>query len=356
MTSEPMIAATGLTKTFRVGGGWFGWGRPFAALHDVTLDVRPGEVFGLLGPNGAGKTTFIKLALGLLRPSGGSVRLLGEPAGSAGARRRMGYLPERLRLPTHHTARSFLRFCAALSGLDDRTARVRGEALLRRVGLDDAVERPLRSYSKGMVQRLGLAQALLVEPDLLILDEPTDGVDPAGRHLIRDIMRELASRGAGVLLNSHILQEVELVADRIAILDRGEVKANGTLADLREETGDLYELDVVGSDEALAAFRAACPGLTLEPTAATSDRGANLEPSATDAAGRATLAGKTDVRTLVGKPTDPGEPDRWLDRLRGCGCGLRRLQPRRRTLEELFLRCVLNRDVPAADSDPKAAA
>ncbi|MBI3746175.1 MAG: ABC transporter ATP-binding protein [Chloroflexi bacterium] len=194
------------------------------------MAVQPGEIFGFLGPNGAGKTTTVKLLLGLARPSGGRGTLLGEPLGDREARRRVGYLPELFRFQPWLRAREVLALHADLIGLPGADRARRFEDSLGLVGLADRAGSAVGTFSKGMQQRLGLGVALLGEPALVILDEPTSALDPIGRIDVRAILRTARERGAAIFLNSHLLSEVEQVCDRVAIVDRGRVVAEGTLA------------------------------------------------------------------------------------------------------------------------------
>jgi len=220
------------------------------ALRGVTFEVPKGQIFGLLGPNGAGKTTIIKILLGIIRSSGGSASLLGHPAGDRLGRKQVGYLPENLQLSAHQNARTALEYFGRLSGMDYATIKSRGDELLERVGLAGRKKESVKQYSKGMRQRLGLAQALLHDPELLILDEPTDGLDPVGRSQVRDIMRELSREGRTVFLNSHLLQEVELVCDHVAILTRGELKYVGGVEELASVTSKSeLKIDVASTSE-----------------------------------------------------------------------------------------------------------
>src|SRR5215831_18205217 len=193
------------------------------AVADLSLQVREGEIFGFLGPNGAGKTTSIKMLLALVEPTSGTGRVLGAPLGDRAVRGRIGFLPEHFRFHETLTAIELLRFHGRLYGLGGATLNARVDRLLTRVDLADAADRPLRGYSKGMLQRVGLAQALLNEPRLVFLDEPTSGLDPLGRHLVRGIIEELRADGVTVFLNSHLLGEVEATCDRVAFVKRGEV-------------------------------------------------------------------------------------------------------------------------------------
>ncbi len=200
------------------------------AVDDLTLSVRRGEVFGFLGPNGAGKTTSMKMLLGLARPSAGTGRVLDAPLGDRATRARVGFLPEHFRFQDWLTGREFLSFHGRLFGLRGAKLADRIDELLLRVDLLDAADRRLRGYSKGMLQRVGLAQAVLNEPDLVFLDEPTSGLDPIGRLLVRDVIAELRERGTAVFLNSHLLSEVEVTCDRVAFVRRGRIVRDIELA------------------------------------------------------------------------------------------------------------------------------
>jgi ABC-2 type transport system ATP-binding protein len=221
----PALSVTGLHKAYG----------PVQALRGVDLEVGPGELFGLLGPNGAGKSTLVKITCGLVRASAGDVRVCGEPAGSPAAHRSLGYLAELFRFPDWCTAAELLELHQELVGSPGGVAE-RAE-LLALVELDHVPERRIGAMSKGMQQRLGIAQALIGEPRLLLLDEPTSALDPAGRRTVRALLERLRERGVGVLLNSHLLSEVELVCDRVAIIDGGAVVAAGTPAELSHAGG-----------------------------------------------------------------------------------------------------------------------
>jgi ABC-2 type transport system ATP-binding protein len=193
------------------------------AVRDLTLTVRQGEVFGFLGPNGAGKTTSVKMLLGLVQPTSGDGELLGRPLGDIGARAKVGFLPEHFRFHDWLTGRELLRIHGRLLGLTGAALAQRIEKLLHRVDLTAAADRMVRTYSKGMTQRVGMAQALLNEPRLVFFDEPTSGLDPLGRLLVRDVIAELKDSGASVFLNSHLLSEVEVTCDRVAFVKAGQV-------------------------------------------------------------------------------------------------------------------------------------
>jgi len=201
------------------------------AVDDLTLTVGQGEVFGFLGPNGAGKTTSVRMLLGLAAPTSGSANVLGEPLGTGAVRSRIGFLPEHFRFHEWLTGREFLRLHGRLHRIPRPVLDSRIDALLERVDLVDAADRRLHGYSKGMLQRIGLAQALVNEPDLVFLDEPTSGLDPIGRLLVRDVIHGLKAKGTTVFLNSHLLGEVEVTCDRVAFVRRGRVVRDMTLDD-----------------------------------------------------------------------------------------------------------------------------
>src|SRR5262245_45370287 len=305
--SDPVINVQELRKTYRDG---FLGRRRIEALKGVSFRVERGAIFGLLGPNGAGKTTLIKVLLGIVRKTGGSAELLGRSAGDRRGRRRVGYLPESHRIPRHHSANSALEYYGSLSGMSGRDIRRRRPELLELVGLSDRGKSPVKSFSKGMLQRLGLAQALMHDPELLILDEPTDGVDPVGRSEMRTALQRLKSEGKTIFINSHLLQEIELVCDRVVILVQGQLRREGLIEEItrRHET----EMTVVGSE---ASIRAA---LGLQQIASMKDL--------------------SDNRFLVVlQIPDQSAVDRCIDGLRGAGIGIEQLVRRRDTLEEAFL-------------------
>jgi ABC-2 type transport system ATP-binding protein len=220
----PVIETRGLRKEFGSK----------VAVKDLSLVVERGEVFGFLGPNGAGKTTAVKMLLDLIRPTGGEGRIFGLPLGDIQARARIGFLPEHFRFHDWLTAVEFLSLHANLYKIPSDIAHQRILELLDLVGLGDHADKKLRAYSKGMLQRIGLAQALLNQPELVILDEPTSGLDPVGRRLVRDIIRDLSQRGTTVFLNSHLLSEVEITCDRVAFIKFGEVVRISPLKNLIE--------------------------------------------------------------------------------------------------------------------------
>ncbi len=211
------------------------------ALNGVTLAVEKGQIYGLLGQNGAGKTTLIKILLGITRLTDGMATLLGRPAGDVPVRARVGYLPEDHQFPGYHSGYSLMDFYGQLYGVSRADRRQKIPATLELVGIAGRMHSKIKTYSKGMKQRLGIAQALLHNPEVIFLDEPTDGVDPVGRREIRELMARLKEQGHTIFLNSHLLSEVELVCDRVAIIQRGELVREGTIAELTEQKG-LFEM------------------------------------------------------------------------------------------------------------------
>jgi ABC-2 type transport system ATP-binding protein len=234
------------------------------AVADLDLQVGQGEVFGFLGPNGAGKTTSIKMLLGLAKPTSGEARLLGQPIGDPRSRSRVGFLPEHFRFHDWLNGAEFLNVHAQLYRLSEADRQQRIPALLKRVGLEEHAEKKLRGYSKGMLQRIGLAQALLNHPAVVFLDEPTSGLDPIGRILVRDIIHELRDEGTTIFLNSHLLSEVEITCDRVAFIKHGTVVKAITLKEIEEgatqvqiRVGELNaSLDRVELERSLLQFGA----------------------------------------------------------------------------------------------------
>ncbi len=224
MSETPTIITHGLKKEFG----------DKVAVADLTLEVERGEVFGFLGPNGAGKTTAVKMLLGLIYPTAGSAEVLGSPLGDHRLREKVGFLPEHFRFHDWLTAREFLNLHGNLYHMEGEQLARRVPELLELVGLAEHAEKKLGAYSKGMLQRVGLAQALLNDPQLVFLDEPTSGLDPVGRRLVRDIIRDLSEKGTTIFLNSHLLSEVEITCDRVAFIRHGEVLATSSLQTLVE--------------------------------------------------------------------------------------------------------------------------
>jgi ABC-2 type transport system ATP-binding protein len=281
------------------------------ALKGVTLTVHQGEIFGLLGQNGAGKTTMIKILLGITKSSFGDAQLLGAPAGTAEVRKRVGYLPEDHRFPEYHTGYSLLDFYGALLEVPVAERRKRIPDMLELVGLKGRMHYKIRTYSKGMKQRVGVAQALLHDPEVIFLDEPTDGVDPVGRREIRAIMQQLKERGKTIFLNSHLLGEVELICDRVAILQQGEMIREGDIATLTQQRG----LFVIGLAEGQKF-----------PQEEVSRQGYQVSRQ-----GELWEVGLAD-----GQSIDP-----VVDLLRARGLSIRQLMEKRQTLEDLFVETVV---------------
>jgi ABC-type multidrug transport system ATPase subunit len=222
------VELDGLAKSYPLG--WTG--RRVAALEGITLKLAPGQVLGLIGPNGSGKSTTLKALAGLVRPTAGQCRIMGHVAGSDEARRRIGYLPESTRFGAHQTGVEFLRYCAGLSSLTAGQTEARIKAVVAWTGLGAAASRQIDTYSKGMLQRLGIAQAVLHEPQVVLLDEPASGLDPEGRQALVRLVRGIAAQGRAVVLTAHLLAQAEEMCDRIALLAQGRLLATGTTAEL----------------------------------------------------------------------------------------------------------------------------
>ena len=261
--SEPAISIRNLTKVYPI---------PFkrervTAVHDLSLSVEPGQVYGLLGPNGSGKSTTMKIVLGLVAPTAGSTRIFGRDSARVESHEEVGYLPENPYFYKYLTGEETLCFYGKLCGLRGRALRDRARELLRLVGLEDAADRRLGGFSKGMLQRIGLAQALVQEPRLLVLDEPTAGVDPAGSREIRDLILDCKARGITVLLCSHLLGQVQEICDRVGILHKGRLVCEGPLESLisiENQTQLIFENASPELLERLEAEAAACGARLLE--------------------------------------------------------------------------------------------
>ncbi len=305
MDSEYAIETQDLTKVYI--SQWKR--RQVRAMDGVSLRVRPGAIFGLLGPNGAGKTTFVKTLLSAVRPTKGHALIFGRDAAEPEARRPIGYLPENHRFPTYFTGAGMLDFYAALSGVEASRRKKLIPEQLELVGLSDWATMRIGKYSKGMLQRLGLAQALIHSPTILILDEPTDGVDPVGRRQIRDILVRMEERGVTIFINSHLLAEVETLCREVAILDKGKVALAGKMQDLTAGKG--YRLTVAHPPEALAE----------------------------ELRGRATSMALRDGLVDFQFPSRELVNDA-MDLLRAQHCEIEALAPTTSTLEEVFVRTV----------------
>jgi ABC-2 type transport system ATP-binding protein len=289
--------------------------RPVRALQGIDLSVPRGSVFGLLGPNGAGKTTLVKILLGIAFPSGGRASVLGRPPGDVRAKARIGYLPENHRYPAHLTGAQVLHHFGRLSGIREPARSQRVAGLLQRVRMQDWGSTRSNKYSKGMMQRLGMAQAVLNEPELLILDEPTDGVDPIGRHELRDLVLEQRERGATIFLNSHLLSEVERLCDRVAIMKAGRLVRQSTIDDLTRRT-ETHEIELRGIERtALDRLLTAVDGL------------------------RSLEDGKGDGRRFE-LSGDDAALNRAIDALRAAGATIIAIKPRKDSLEDVFVKVV----------------
>lgn len=250
------IEIQGLEKSYRTG---FFAHKLKLGLKPLTLSVEEGEVFGCLGPNGAGKTTTIKLLLGLVFPTAGTARILGRPLGDIDVKRCIGYLPEQPYFYDHLTALELLDYYARLSGVDGQERKRKVEASLSRVGLGDSGRIQLRKFSKGMLQRVGIAQAIVHDPKLVLLDEPMSGLDPIGRREVRDLVQELNEEGKTVFFSTHILSDAETLCDRVAVLNKGELKSVGVVADLLRASREV-EVEFRGAQAIadLSALGAQC--------------------------------------------------------------------------------------------------
>ena len=308
--AAPALSVSSLSKTYRTG---FLRRSGVQALDGVSLTVEEGAIFGLLGPNGAGKTTLVKTLLGLVHPTGGTARLFGQPAGTPAARQRIGFVPENHRFPGFFTATETLHAYGRLADVPRAARAERIPALLDRLDLDGRGNSKVKTFSKGMLQRLGLAQALLNEPDLLFLDEPTGGVDPVGRRAIRDIVVELRDEGKTIFLNSHLLSEVEKVCSQIAILRDGSLVRQGRVETLTA-VERVYDLVATPLPEALRE----APDLPLSPAPSGSAPAPDLAQYRVRAEDRATL-------------------NAVLDRLRGADVQIESITPLRQSLEDYFI-------------------
>jgi ABC-2 type transport system ATP-binding protein len=303
------IRTEGLTKHYRVG---FWRPRPYIALDSLTLAVGAGEVFGFLGPNGAGKTTTLKLLMQLIYPTSGRAEILGRPVGDVGTRRRIGYLPENPYFYDYLTAEELLAYFASLFGYAGADRRRRVATLLDEVGIGAERRLQLRKFSKGMLQRVGIAQALVNEPDVVFFDEPMSGLDPLGRREIRQLILKLRDRGCTVFFSSHVLSDAETLCSRVAILAGGRLAAAGDLSELLAFQIRAWEL-VVGGVDAAVVERVRAAGNVLRVTALGGQRYA-LEIPLTSS------------------------PDAVLADLRAGGAQLVSLNPVRETLEDYFVR------------------
>ncbi len=285
------------------------------ALRGVNIQVGRGDIFGLLGPNGAGKTTLVKIMMTVVRPSAAMGTILGRPIGHRGKLARIGYLPENHRFPAYLTGRQLLDHYAALARVPRAVRRKNAERWLEFFNLGRWADTRIEKYSKGMLQRLGLAQALMNDPELLVLDEPTDGLDPVGRREVRELLLHLKGEGTTIFLNSHLLSELELVCDRVSILVNGLVARQGTLRELTEHTTE-YHLTTGGDLQHLSVELAALG---------------------------ATVQGKL----IILKGRDSGKLNEAIDLLRGRGLTIEAVLPHRFSLEDILVEALGKQDKAA---------
>ncbi|HEY6557901.1 MAG TPA: ABC transporter ATP-binding protein [Polyangiaceae bacterium] len=320
--NDVLIEVDGLRKEFRHGF----FRRRVQAVKGISFRVQRGDIFGFLGPNGAGKTTTIKMLTGLIAPSGGSARVFGDSIPSPRARQKLGFLPENPYVYPYLTPREFVEMCGQLSGLGVRAVRDRASSVLSQVGILYAADRPVRRLSKGMLQRTGLAAALVSDPELLILDEPMSGLDPVGRKEVKDLILDERKRGRTIFFSTHILSDVEVMCDEVTILRRGEVVVSGKLSDLLRSEVQRTDIGVQGADE---AFEARCTSVGHR----VSRLGARVVVE---------VEGAALVEQVLS------------DALRS-GFSVTEVIPRHETLEDLFVREAITKDAGGARSaNPEA--
>ena len=306
LIAQPVVKIQQFRKVFHIGF----WGRRVTAVDGLSLEVQAGEVFGFLGPNGAGKTTTIKMLMGLIYPSGGTATLFGRPVGDPVAKAKVGFLPESPYFYDYLTGREFLKFYGHLFGFFGATLEKRVDELLDLVGMTHARDLQLRKFSKGMLQRVGIAQALINDPELIILDEPMSGLDPIGRKEVRDLILRLKESGKTVMFSSHILHDAEVLCDRVAMIMKGKLVACGQVSDLIER-GTTQEVEMV-IDRLLPE--------ALE----------RIKPLAT----KVVLQGERVMVAL----TSQQNVDQAIDIIRSTKAKLVALTPHKSSLEDLFIR------------------
>jgi ABC-2 type transport system ATP-binding protein len=304
VVTDPVISAVKLNKVYRSGFGM----RRVTALADVTFDVGRGEVFGFLGPNGAGKTSLIKILMGLARPTAGVAQVFGRPARDARTKSRIGFLPESPYFYEYLTATEFLGLSARLSGVTASETDRRVRNLLKLVRMEDAAGARMHGYSRGMLQRMGIAQAMISDPELVILDEPMGGLDPVGRKEFRDIIVGLRDQGKTVFFSTHILADVEMICDRVGIIIAGEMVNIGALSDILTDEVQAYEVTVTGLT---GKFR-----------------------KVLERVGEAAI--RSGDALLVTVPDDAGV-DKVTAIVREAGARIQAIVPRKRTLEDHFM-------------------
>ena len=303
----PAVEITNLTKDYDVG---FWRKRKVRALDDLSLSIDEGQIFGFLGANGAGKTTTLKLLMRLIFPTSGAARILGHDIGDVRMHARIGYLPENPYFYDYLTARELLEYCAELFGFPAPARRKRAVDLLARVNLDEQRwDTQLRKFSKGMLQRVGLAQSLVNDPEIVFLDEPMSGLDPVGRREVRDLIASLRDEGKTVFMCSHILSDIEVLCDRVAILKRGRLAQEGHLDELRQRPDDPNHMEVLATGADVATLKQHLPNGHITPTA----RGLRIE-----------IAAENEIEEVILA-------------LRKAGGKIVSVQPIKQSLEELFL-------------------
>lgn len=302
------IEIIGLTKVYSSSRGR----KKVEALKDVSFEVATGSIFGLLGPNGAGKTTLIKIILGITHPTTGTAMLLNTSIDNYFIRRKIGYLPENHKYPTYLTGVEVLKYFGQLAGAEPTSLKKKTDELLELVKLSNWKKNKIKTYSKGMMQRLGLAQALINDPEIIFLDEPTDGVDPIGRKEIRDILADLKAQGKTIFLNSHLLSEVELVTDRIAILNKGVLLKIGSVTELTEKKEE-YKISVDAEN--------------LIEEIASSGRSFHLKPQKINGGYSINVSGDEELNLFI-------------DFLRSKNYLIKEIVPLKSSLEDLFINIV----------------
>ena len=303
----PVIEITNLTKDYEVG---FFRKRKVRALDGLSLSIEPGQIFGFLGANGAGKTTTLKLLMRLIFPTTGSAQILGHDIRDVSMHQRIGYLPENPYFYDYLTAREFLDYCAQIFGLPATVRKKRAADLLARVKLDEKRwDTQLRKFSKGMLQRVGLAQSLVNDPEIVFLDEPMSGLDPVGRREVRDLIAALRDEGKTVFMCSHILSDIEVLCDQVAILKKGRLAQVGYLDELRRKDEGPNRMEVMATGTEANALRKHLPGVEIAPT----PRGLRIEITSED------------------------EIEKVIAALRQAGGKVVSIQPVKQSLEELFL-------------------
>ncbi|NUM71370.1 MAG: ABC transporter ATP-binding protein [Ignavibacteriaceae bacterium] len=303
-----IVEVQNLTKVYKTAFK----GNLVTALDNFDLTVNEATIFGLLGKNGAGKTTFVKVLLGIIFPTQGSVKVLSRNPRDYTVRRKIGYLPENHKIPPFLTGESFLHYFGKMAGVDDPTLKKRIPELIDLVRLTRWEKKKIKTYSKGMMQRIGLAQALIHDPELLLLDEPTDGIDPVGRKEIRDILVDLKSKKKTIFINSHILSEVELITDRVAIIDKGKLLQEGRVEDLTRQGNDY----LIKSDKNI------------------------ISAVSTDIVNQFGIMSSPEGSII--KVNNDDELNRFIDLLRSNNVMIREIIHRKQTLEEIFINTVAN--------------